>query len=86
MERLVRIREVIAAVGRGQSSLYVDIDKGLFPKPVKVGPNCIAWPESEIAQLNAARIAGKSDREIKALVAQLEKRRVHALDSLAAAK
>jgi len=32
----------------------------------------VGWPAHEVATLNAARIAGKSDVEIRALVKDLE--------------
>jgi prophage regulatory protein len=42
---------------------------------VKLTERCSAWPEHEVAQVNAARIAGKSDAEIRKLVAQLVSQR-----------
>jgi len=44
--------------------------------PVKLGERCAAWPLHEIAAINAARIAGKSDEEIRELVTQLEQQRM----------
>jgi prophage regulatory protein len=32
----------------------------------------VGWPAHEVAALNAARIAGKADAEIRALVTHLE--------------
>ena len=46
-----------------------------MPAPVKLGERCAAWPSDEIAAINAARIAGKTDAEIRELVAQLEQQR-----------
>jgi prophage regulatory protein len=43
----------------------------LWTKPVRLGPRCVGWPEHETAALNAARIAGKTDNEIRALVVKL---------------
>lgn len=45
---------------------------GLAPRPIKLGVRSNAWPAHEIAALSQARIAGKSDDEIKSLVAELE--------------
>jgi prophage regulatory protein len=39
---------------------------------VQIGPRAVGWPSCEVAAINAARIAGKSDVEIRALVAKLE--------------
>lgn len=41
-------------------------------KPVLIGSRAIGTPESEVEALNAARIAGKPDDEIRALVVKLE--------------
>jgi prophage regulatory protein len=32
----------------------------------------VGWPSSEVTAINAARIAGKTDEEIRALVVKLE--------------
>ncbi len=39
----------------------------------------MGWPESEIIALNTARIAGKNDAEIRALVQTLEADRKKAM-------
>jgi len=56
--------------GLKKSKIYADIADGLFPKPVKVGTAAL-WPLSEVEQINKARIAGKSDDQIRALVDKL---------------
>jgi prophage regulatory protein len=48
------------------------IAQGVFPRPVSLGSRAVGWPSGEIAALNAARIAEKSNSEIIDLVAQLE--------------
>jgi prophage regulatory protein len=50
----------------------LDIQQGLFTHPVQIGLRAVGWPATELAMLNAARIAGKTDDEIRALVAKLE--------------
>ena len=62
--------------GNSRSTLYLRISQGLWTRPVSLGPRAVGWPASEVAALNAARIAGKSDEEIRALVAQLHAARV----------
>ena len=44
---------------------------GLYTPPIKIGPRASAWPDDEVEILNAARIAGKSDQEIRELVCKL---------------
>ena len=69
---LLRLPAVKAQSGASRSTIYLRIQQGLWPKPVKLGPRSVGWPESEVSALNAARIAGMLDGEIRALVTQLE--------------
>ena len=64
------------ATGDSRSTIYRKIKKGLFTKPVQIGGERVAWPANEVTAINQARIAGKSDDEIKALVIELEAARV----------
>ena len=78
-----RRKQVQGESGLSRSTLYVRIAQGLWTKPVRLGPRAVGWPASEVVTLNAARIAGKSDDEIRALVAKLEaSRRNSAPDNL----
>lgn len=70
--RILRLPAVLNARGRSRSSHYLDIKQGLFTRPVPLGARAVGWPEHEVTTLNAARIAGQSDREIRLLVADLE--------------
>jgi prophage regulatory protein len=63
---------VKAATGLSRSTVYLRIADGVFTHPVSLGGRAVGWPAHEVAALNAARIAGKPDAEIRALVAQLE--------------
>lgn len=72
VQTLLRLPRVKAETGASRSTIYLRIQQGLWPKPVKLGPRSVAWPASEIAALNAARIAGMVDAEIRALVTTLE--------------
>lgn len=75
VQTLLRLPTVKAETGASRSTIYLRIQQGLWPKPVKLGPRSVAWPASEVAALNAARIAGMTDAEIRALVATLEETR-----------
>lgn len=57
MNRLLRISEVMAIVGKGRSSIYKGVSDGTFPKPVKVTPRTSAWVESEVQEWIDNRIA-----------------------------
>jgi prophage regulatory protein len=69
---ILRLPAVLRERGRSRSTHYLDIQQGLFTKPVALGARAVGWPEQEVATLNAARIAGKTDEEIRALVVSLE--------------
>jgi len=69
---MLRIPAVLQRRGRSRSSHYADIKAGLFVKPVLIGMRATGTPNYEVDALIAARIAGKSDEEIRALVIRLE--------------
>ncbi|OQA32579.1 MAG: Prophage CP4-57 regulatory protein (AlpA) [Acidobacteria bacterium ADurb.Bin340] len=72
---LIRLPEVLRLRGRRKTAHYSDIAAGLFTHPVSLGARAVGWPEHEAQAVNAARIAGKSETEIRALVASLEAQR-----------
>jgi prophage regulatory protein len=69
---LSRLPDVLEERGVKKTQHYQDIQDGLFTRPVKIGKRASAWPKHETAALNQARIAGKTDDEIRKLVAELE--------------
>ena len=75
MNSLLRLPAVMNATGQTRSTLYLRIKQRLMTPPVKLGERCAAWPVSEVEAINAARIAGKSNEEIRELVAKLEQQR-----------
>jgi prophage regulatory protein len=72
VQAILRLPAVQAESGASRSTIYLRIQQGLWPKPVKLGPRSVGWPVSEVAAINAARIAGKTDGEIRDLVVKLE--------------
>ena len=52
-----------------------EIAQGLWTKPVSLGPRAVGWPSNEIEALNAARISGKTDTQIRELVETLHTKR-----------
>jgi len=69
---IIRLPVVLAESGPSRSTLYQHISQGLWTKPVRIGERAVGWPAHEVSALNAARIAGKTDDEIRALVVTLE--------------
>jgi prophage regulatory protein len=71
-----RIQTCKAEAGyRSNASIYNLIRDGLWTKPVPIGQRSVGWPDDEVRALNAARIAGKSDDEIRELVNRLHTKR-----------
>ena len=71
-QSILRLPVVKSASGLSRSSLYARIAHGLWPKPVSLGSRAVGWPSNEVAAINAARIAGKSNEEVRQLVTELE--------------
>lgn len=69
---ILRMPAVKAETGyRCHASIYNAINAGLFTRGVRIGQRSVGWPDNEVHTINRARIAGKSDAEIKALVDKL---------------
>jgi len=69
---ILRLPAVRTTSGLPKSTLYLRISQGLWTKPISLGARTVGWPENEIYALNAARISGKTDEEIRTLVMKLE--------------
>jgi len=69
---ILRIPAVKSESGLSRSTIYLRIAQGLWTKPVSLGARAVGWPADEVEAINAARIAGKTDEEVRALVSKLE--------------
>lgn len=76
---ILRLPAVKTESGYSRSTIYLRIAQGLWTKQVSLGPRCVGWPLHEVTALNAARIAGQSDDQIRALVLKLEAARKAAI-------
>ena len=73
---ILRMPAVKAETGhKSHASIYTAINAGLFTKPVPIGARSVGWPDDEVKAINSARIAGKSEADIKALVKRLHIKR-----------
>ena len=72
VEPILRRPRVEILSGYSRSTIYLWITQGLWTRPVSLGSRAVGWPAGEVATINAARIAGKTDDQIRALVTQLE--------------
>ena len=61
---------------RSHASIYNAIRAGLFTKPVPIGERSVGWPDYEVRAINSARIAGKSEADIRDLVNRLHAKRI----------
>jgi prophage regulatory protein len=68
--KLLKVADVIEQTKLGMSKVYYDVDNGLLPPPLKRDRSSF-WVAHEIDAVVVARIGGKSDDEIKILVADL---------------
>ena len=74
---ILRMPAVKAETGhKSHASIYNAIKAGLFTKPVHIGRRSVGWPSIEVDAINTARIAGKSDGEIRELVIRLHAKRI----------
>jgi prophage regulatory protein len=62
-ERFVRLPAVREITGKSTSSIYRDMQGGLFPRPVALGPNARAWRLAEITAWQTQRIAARDTGE-----------------------
>lgn len=69
---ILRLSAVKSESGLSRSTIYLRISQGLWTKPISLGARAVGWPSHEVAAINLARIAGKTDEEIRALVVKLE--------------
>ena len=69
---ILRLPAIKMSTGLSRSTIYLRMAQGVFPKPVNLGGRAVGWPASEVAALNAARISGRSNSEIRDLVVNLE--------------
>ena len=47
-DTILRLPAVKARTGLGRSSIYSYIERGDFPKPVRLGERAVGWVESQI--------------------------------------
>lgn len=68
----IRLETVKAMLGGiSTSTLYADMSKGVFPRPITISRRMVVWPLDEVERISAARIAGKTPEQIRVLVSQL---------------
>jgi prophage regulatory protein len=71
---LVQLRPAFHATGMGVTKGYQQIHDQLFPAPIKLGRQSLV-PSDELEEVIAARIAGRSEEQIRALIQRLHAQR-----------
>jgi prophage regulatory protein len=60
-ETFLRLRQVRALVGFGRTQIYRRINEDTFPRPVRLGPQSVAWVESEVREWMQQRILERDE-------------------------
>lgn len=47
-EEILRLPRVAATIGMGRSWIYLAVQEGRFPAPVRLGARAIGWKRSDI--------------------------------------
>jgi prophage regulatory protein len=68
---LLRLLGVLSRTAESRSTHYSKIADGTMVPPISIGERAAAYPEHEVEAIIAARIAGRSNEEIKELVLRL---------------
>ena len=69
---ILRLPAVIGVTGLSRSTIYLRIAQGVFTRPVSLGARAVGWPANEVMAINAARISGQSEAQMRAMVRDLE--------------
>ncbi|WJD61292.1 helix-turn-helix transcriptional regulator [Pseudomonas kurunegalensis] len=48
-DRFLRIAEVVRVTGLSRNTIYRRMREGTFPEQVRIGPNSVAWLQSDIS-------------------------------------
>jgi prophage regulatory protein len=74
--QILRLPTVKSKAGhRSDASIYNAIRDGLFTTGVAIGLRAKGWPDYEVDAIITARIAGKTDDQIRELVKALHAKR-----------
>lgn len=82
---LKRAKDARSQFGISQSTFYDWQASGLMPPGIALGIRAVAWPAHELDAIAAARIASKTEDEIRALVRDLVAARADAEQKAGAA-
>jgi prophage regulatory protein len=64
MDAILRAQQVFTTTGKSRSSVYSDIGKGLFPRPVSLGERAVGWRASDIEAWISSRVTVEQPAEL----------------------
>ncbi|MDB0001102.1 AlpA family phage regulatory protein [Amylibacter sp.] len=73
--KYISMDDVLRRMDGSRSTLYAQMDKGLFPQSVKIGKRRVAWLEHEINAMMRAYVSSPSEGDLRAFVKELEAKR-----------
>jgi prophage regulatory protein len=82
--RLLKKPEILERHLLRPSTLYEHIRNGVFTPPIRSSSHTSAWPEHESDAIICARIMGRTDNELRALVRELVANRAKLADRITA--
>jgi len=59
-DKFLRLSDVKERTGLSRSTIYLNISKNIFPRPISLGARCVGWLESEIDVWIQSRIQNRS--------------------------
>ena len=62
LDRLLTSKQIAAETGISRSTIYRLLQNESFPKPIRIGPRCMRWPESDIKAWVAERKAAGEEK------------------------
>ena len=74
--KYISMDNVLRRMDGSRSTLYAQMDKGLFPQSVKIGKRRVAWIDHEINAMMRAYVSSPSEEELRAFVKTLEAKRL----------
>jgi prophage regulatory protein len=69
--KIIRLSEVINLMGKSETAIYLDRQKGVFPPSISLGERAKGYIEHEVTAVIVARIQGKTEDELKRIVIDL---------------
>lgn len=72
--QLINLREIQRRLPRSRSTVYAEIAKSVFPRPLKVGRGSF-WRDDEIDDLIAAYARGATSEDLRSLCEGFYERR-----------